>query len=215
MAFAYRNRPIGTTWPGPRTARHQRSPFGANWGDTMALLEREIRQLGGRDVVLAVEVGARDIRNDGGIRADARIKVPAVCVEFRVGPDLLQFPCDTFDYWQDNVRAIALALEALRKVDRYGVRKGSQYEGFKALPGAGGTTQTMTITAAADLLAFHDGLRDAASILSDPQVALVAIRRATGRTHPDAGGRAEVFVAVQSAAALVKAHHAPMTVPSG
>lgn len=40
----------------------------------------------------------------------------------------LSYPCDTFTTLQDNLRVIALALEALRMVDRYGVtRRGEQY----------------------------------------------------------------------------------------
>jgi hypothetical protein len=36
--------------------------------------------------------------------------------------------------WQANVRAVALAMQALRAVDRYGVTKrGEQYVGWKAL----------------------------------------------------------------------------------
>lgn len=48
--------------------------------------------------------------------------------------DTFQFAVDKFPSWQDNLRAIALGLEALRKVERYGfVKDDEQYTGFKAL----------------------------------------------------------------------------------
>ena len=58
----------------------------------------------------------------------------------RFGP--LRYATDAYEQeyyggltsWQANVRAIALALEALRAVDRYGVSKrGEQYTGWKAI----------------------------------------------------------------------------------
>lgn len=45
-----------------------------------------------------------------------------------------QFAVDTYTTWQDNLRAIALGLEALRKVERYGITRGTeQYTGWKML----------------------------------------------------------------------------------
>lgn len=48
----------------------------------------------------------------------------------------LVYATDACRYWQHNVRSIALGLEALRAVDRYGIsRRGEQYAGFRgALP---------------------------------------------------------------------------------
>jgi hypothetical protein len=50
----------------------------------------------------------------------------------------LVYATDACVYWQHNVRSIALGLEALRAVDRYGItRKGEQYAGFRAALSAG------------------------------------------------------------------------------
>lgn len=209
MALQYSHRPLHGEWPGKRTLHPGRSPFGANWGGTLDLLDREIFKLGGRDVVLALNVGERDIRQDGGVRADARIRDPGVIIEFTVGPNRLSFPCDRFNHWQDNVRAIALALEALRKVDRYGVRSGSQYEGYKKLPGAGASTGSMHVTKAAGIVADHS--RDETEldeVLGDRSVARDAIRRAMANTHPDRPhGDAAAFQRVQDAKRVLEAHH--------
>lgn len=50
----------------------------------------------------------------------------------------LVYATDVCDFWQHNVRSIALGLEALRAVDRYGIsRRGEQYAGFRAALTAG------------------------------------------------------------------------------
>lgn len=219
MALAYTNRPIGTSWTRPRTAHRKSSPFRANWGGTLGQLEHEVRMLKGRDVVMALEVQPRDIRQDGGVRADARVQDPSVIIEMRVGPDLLQFPCDRYNYWQDNVRAIALAMEALRAVDRYGVQQGRQYQGFKALPGGSAASSAspgiMTARQAAEhLLEVVPDLRaddgfeyGPGMLISYKQVARLFVRTARSRAHPDRTGSTEAFQKVQAAAAVLSAHH--------
>lgn len=219
MALAYTNRPIGTSWTWPRTAHRKPSPFRANWGDTLERLEREVRMLKGRDVVMALEVQPRDIRQDGGVRADARVKDPSVIVELRVGPDLLQFPCDRYNYWQDNVRAIALAMEALRAVDRYGVQQGRQYQGFKALPGGSAASSASSVPMTAKQAAEHllnvvPDLRSdedeeywEGDVLGSAQLTRLVVRTARSRAHPDRTGSTEAFQKVQTAAAVLSAHH--------
>jgi hypothetical protein len=51
----------------------------------------------------------------------------------------LVYATDACEHWQHNVRSIALGLEALRAVDRYGIsRRGEQYAGFRAALTSGG-----------------------------------------------------------------------------
>ena len=65
------------------------------------------------------------------IRVDARAPVhPGVILEFEkpeVGEDgdtphyvKIHLPCDTYRFWEDNLRAIAMVLEGLRMIDRHG-----------------------------------------------------------------------------------------------
>lgn len=104
----------------------------------MEQLDRELRFLGVRyDSTVVIEAGYQEheIRNDGLPRANARPQDPAIIVSFESKHGPLRYGCDTFTEWVDNLRAIALALEALRAVDRYGVTKrGEQYKGWLALP---------------------------------------------------------------------------------
>lgn len=105
----------------------------------MALLKRELRALSAKHVVIELAVSEAELRLDGWPYADARPTHAGVVLslESKYGP--LRYPCTRFDRWQDNVRAIALALEALRKVDRYGVTKrGEQYTGWKQLQAGAG-----------------------------------------------------------------------------
>ena len=47
----------------------------------------------------------------------------------------MRYAVDRFTEWKANVRGIALALEALRKVNRYGVAgRAEQYRGWLAIP---------------------------------------------------------------------------------
>lgn len=131
-------RPI-TSWPG--RLRHQReridSPFRASWEATVALLRGELRALHAKNAVLQIAIQESDLRIDGNLRVSAVFAHAGVILSFETKRGSLSFPCDRFSAWQDNVRAIALTLERLRAVDRYGVSAGSeQYRGWKALPAA-------------------------------------------------------------------------------
>jgi len=163
------------------TGKHQRSRFDAPWSRTESLLIREVAQLRGRHLVVEVDVTEGDIRNDGRIRATARPASPAVRVAFDSVHGPLTYGTDRFSTWQDNVRAIALGLEALRKVDRYGITKrGEQYAGWKALPsGSGAPASDMTSVEAIALLREVTGIT-AAEVSAGP-----LFRRARAMTHPD------------------------------
>lgn len=181
-------------WPRELTKNRNYSPFTAEWSSTLALLKRELAQVNARNVVLQVAIDPTQFRRDGRPRADARSQHPGVILSLdtpRKGS--LQFPCDSFTTWQDNVRAIALSMEALRKMDRYGVTKdGQQYTGWKALnPGPSGL---MSEAAAGELLrAYAPGGTDLR----------VAYKHAARKTHPDAGGNYNDFHRVQKAAAVL------------
>lgn len=202
----YRFRPL-VSWPGPETRNRGPARFRSGYADTLELLERELEHLRARDVVLEVDLQPSDIRLDGRPRANARWGAnPGVVLSFHSGMHgPLRYPCDTYDRWQDNLRGIALALQALRAVDRYGVtRRGEQYRGWGALPPAGGSTAGMSRQDAAELLAEETGL-EAEDLLHDTGVAAKAWRRAAARNHPDAGGdpaRFEVLARARDALGL-------------
>lgn len=196
-----RFRPI-ETWPGTRTAsyRRKRAQFRATYAQTLDLLEKELGYLRARDIVIQAGFGVDQIRNDGWPRSSARPKSdPGVIVSFRSPKGELSFPCDRYLDWEDNLRAIALSLEALRAVDRYGVtQQAEQYRGWQALPAPPPPSNTLSRDTAATVLANYSVFTPS-EILTQAEKREEAYRQAAKRTHPDAGGSHEAFVLVQQA----------------
>lgn len=178
-------RPI-STWPvgadpSPHTPR-PRSPFSALWSDTTKTLERELEHLDAHDVVLELAFREQDFRVDGRPRAKAQVRHPGVVLSIgrsEQGP--LRFATDRFGRWEDNLRAIALGMESLRRVDRYGITQaGEQYAGWRALPSS--TEGDAQIQRGRALIEQHGG-----------------VSAALKATHPDHGGSREDLEAVMRA----------------
>lgn len=172
-----RCRPI-TSFPAEFQRRRQSSQFSAGWTSTMNLLERELGRLGARDAVIELAVAEGELRIDGWPYADARPTHPGVIISFDSKHGPLRYGTDTFPHWQENVRAIALGLEALRKFDRYGIgKRGEQYQGWRQLSAGDSDLEQR----GRELIADHGG----------ETAALKA-------THPDHGGDREDFEAVRA-----------------
>ena len=188
------------TWPGEYTTRRQRSRFDSTLGTTLVELDRELRALNARQCIIEADLTNAQIRlSDGWPRAKSKVPPPIkLSFESKHGP--LAYATDRFDHWHDNLRAIALGLEALRKVDRYGISDhGQQYAGWAALPSAGGSTDVAaTIIAEAAHMPLD-------AVLADPKG---AVRQAQIRTHPDRGGNADDFQRVTEAADVLTRHKA-------
>jgi hypothetical protein len=186
-------RPLGA-WDRPRTTEAQRARFRAGWNDTVGTLLYEVEQLGGHLVVVQVDADASQIRRDGMLYARAQVASPAVKVSFESRHGPLTYATDRFDHWQDNVRAIALALGALRAVDRYGVSgSGEQYRGWTQIAATAAESE-MTPGEACRVLADAAGMpADHAANLATPAIVIAAYRKAARTAHPDAGGNADVF----------------------
>jgi len=189
-------------WPHPQTRDRRRSPFRATWSQTLRLLQREVRHLDGRAVMIAAGFREGDIRRDGWPRSDARVPPhPGVEVSFDSRHGRLVYATDACTDWQDNVRSIALGLEALRAVDRYGVtRRGEQYAGWRELSSGSG------LASAESAWKILTDAAGEATIRSDETDDLEGLyRRAARATHPDsATGSAERFVQVKAAYDFLK-----------
>jgi hypothetical protein len=174
-------RPLSEPLPPATYAGEYSSPFSASWSSTVELLARELRALRPKQSILEVAIPVRAIRVDGLPRADARASSPGVILTLnatRHGHDL-RYPAHHFHDWRENVRALALALEALRKVDRYGItQRGQQYAGWKALPSGSGPDAARGRTLIAEA---------------------GSVRAALAKHHPDHGGDARDFGDVTAA----------------
>lgn len=191
-------------WPGKQ--RNPRpSDFSAKYGDTLNLLERELRAIGAKKIIIQAYFRENQIRNDGWPYSSVNPSRPGVILTFESKKGTLNLPCDTFMVWHDNLRAIALSLEALRKVDRYGVTQNNeQYKGWAQLeaPAAGG----MSNEAAARFVEARCGIGWPA-ILSDANIYRDAYKAAAMNCHPDRGGTHDLFVTLQQAKEILDRHH--------
>ncbi len=198
---------LPAVWPGKRTTSHKSAPFKSQHTKTIAALARELRHLGARKVELAMELprGGMDLRQDGMLKADARPK-PALILSFLDRDGQRQaYPCDTYGWWEDNLHAIAVVLEDLRRAERYGVQSSMIRAGFKALPSQ--TAATMDTEAASRLIGEHSE-RVPFDIRSDVSVAKEAVRSAIHRTHPDRNnGNRALYDSVDAARKALSAHH--------
>lgn len=211
----YTTRPLSDkTWLKP--GRRKASAFSSSWTSTRDLLEKEIRALDGRDVVIEIDVREQDLRLDGTLRSRATADSPAVRVSFESKHGPMSFPCDAYKTgpyqnkmlpWQHNVRAVALTMEALRAAERHGaINTGQQYTGFRAL-NAGRT-------APASHLTYDEAMRTLREIsgvqhttVEGPQVQAM-IRLAQSRAHPDRnGGARDTWDLVEESARVVKHRH--------
>lgn len=171
-------------WTDPVTDPRPACRFRASWSDTLELLSTETAYLTAPLVVLQVDVPDGRIRRDGMLYATARAGFPGVRVSFTSLYGPLTYSTDRFGDWQDNIRAIALSLSALRAVDRYGVnRSGEQYTGWLAI---GAAPAPDPVAEARALIESYGG--DKAAVKA---------------THPDFGGDPAKFIAVQAARKLL------------
>lgn len=210
-------------WPGQLTQNRRASAFSAKFSDTLELLRRELRLLEPESryypkTVLQIAMDEKDFRNDGMPRAQAKAQHPGVILTIyptAAGASELTFPCDTFLTWQDNLRAIALTLEALRKVNRYGVsQSGQQYRGWRAIESGSSVPAEMGPLAAASFLWSlagnanddpHDTPLD--RMRANNEVARNVYRAARKNSHPDRnGGDSGDFLRAETVAKVLRAN---------
>lgn len=157
------------------------SPFDAPFAATLETLRRELEQLDARKIVLQVGYRDQDLRVDGMPRANAKLNHGGAALSFESKYGALRYETNEFvvgwgeDSWKANLRAIALGMEALRKVDRYGVSKrGQQYRGWRQIEAKSSAPEDALVTPedARRFLDEHGG----------------TFKAAASRLHPDRGG---------------------------
>ena len=167
-------------WPGVPTRRDKQKlgSFRASYANTLDLLEYELHKLRATNIVIEAFFTRNQIRNDGWPLSKATPTESGVILSFTGKSGELSFPCDTYKTFDDNLRAIALALEALRAVDRYGVTQhNEQYKGWAKLPPA---PQSMRGPDALAFLALYSEIQP-----KDADTLDKAFRLAARKLHPD------------------------------
>lgn len=187
--------------------------FRATWDSTLELLAYEAGQLGAQSVVIQVDASAADIRKDGMLKTRARVGHPGAVVSFDSEYGPLRYATDQYEQrwagampgWQANVRAVALALAALRAVDRYGVtRRGEQYRGWTALPAsAAGSSMHFTTQDEASTW-MRKAATEAGISLGQWDSYDSLYRLLAKRMHPDMeSGNADLWERLDAAAGLL------------
>ncbi len=115
-------------WPAgwPRTGGRESSRFKATLAGALKELQDEVRLLGGAGMVLSSNVTlGRERPADPGVVAYFFFEKQQVAV-----------PCDRWHLVQDNVKAIALTINAMRGMERWGAKHmiRAMFQGFRALP---------------------------------------------------------------------------------
>lgn len=179
----------------------------ALWHATVDMLERELGCLGADEFVIEAGFTESDLHADGMPRARARVpSFPGVRITFESDHGPLAYQTDICDSWQDNVASIALGLEALRAVNRYGLTSDAQqYTGFKTV----GSVPPVPMSGRqhfADALSALRWLRDpdVCGIRTAEGAALRSVLRLVARqAHPDHGGTREQWENYQEAHLLL------------
>ncbi len=103
-------------------------------------LYRELERLRAKDVRISSDL---PLRIDGQPRAGVRPpEDPGVAVYFKVEKEELCLSCDRYTTVGDNLRAVALSIEAIRGLERWGTKDmvRAAFRGFRALPALGETS---------------------------------------------------------------------------
>lgn len=176
------------TWPDgwPRTPTWQRghSPFKATPEKAYRELVQELDRLGARNVIISSNL---KLRQDGFPYANQpRHDDEGIAVYFtRKGKDMV-LACDKFAKREANMRAITKTIDAIRGIERWGSSDLMEraFTGFAQLG--------------------HDSGRrwwDVLGVASDTPLNVIETHylRRRSATHPDRGGDAAEFAAVQQA----------------
>lgn len=180
-------------WPAhwPRTkspARHgsMSRKFGMNRDDVI----RQLELLGAQQIVISSNLS---LRRDGlPYAGQAQPDDRGVAVYFTLDGENQCIPCDKWDNVEQNLRAVALTVEALRGLDRWGAKEmvDAAFRGFKALPAT-------AIVTPYTKRAWYEVLE--VSQTASPEVIKAAYRQKMLKAHPDQGGSTEAFQEVQTA----------------
>lgn len=190
-------------WPDgwARTKNRQRAPYRITGDQARRELERELKLLGARRVIISTNV---PLRLDGKPYAGSmgrNYADPGVAVYFQREVKGTSHPqviaCDKFDGVDGNIRAVGLAVEGIRAIQRSGASEllDRAFTGFKALPPIGGTT-VITEPNWWDVLGV--GPAHPTTLITQCYYDLAS------KHHPDKGGDAGAMAAINRAFAAFK-----------
>lgn len=173
------------SWPmgRPRAKRTERSQFEVTLGRAIRDIQEEVRRLGGVDLIISSNL---PLRRDGMPYANAgQPGDKGVAVYFHYKKKPMCFACDRWDHIEDNMRAIAKTIDALRGIERWGSGQMVEqaFTGFVALPAP---EQAWTILGLETSTPTAEQIED-------------AYKRLAMQHHPDRGGSEQEMARINAA----------------
>jgi hypothetical protein len=166
-------------WPRTGAGARQRWPNAVTLSAALTDLEREMRLLGVRQIVLSsnCSLGMQNA-DDPGVVAYGFYDTQQIAV-----------PCDRWTTVAANVRAIAKTIEAMRGMERWGAKHmiKAMFQGFTAIRGPGPKPWRETL-----------GLQPTASV--NAEMVRARVRELAMLHHPDRGGDAALMAEINAAA---------------
>lgn len=167
-------------WPDgwPKTEPHARGTplFKKDLPGALANLKKQIELMGGKGLILSSNytLGANNP------------KEPGVVAYFEWQQIQMAIPCDRWTKIEANVQAIALTVEAMRGMERWGAKHmiKAMFSGFKALPEK--SAQSWQSVLGVPVTATYEQAKEAYRIL-------------VKQHHPDVGGDSATFRGLQEA----------------
>lgn len=113
-------------WPRVEQGKRETSAFKQSLTSALTNLRRQVDLMGGKALVLSSNCALGQERP-----AD-----PGVVAYFQLNDQPMAIPCDRWRKIEDNIHAIALTIEAMRGMERWGAKHmiTAMFSGFKALP---------------------------------------------------------------------------------
>lgn len=147
-------------------------------------LERQVTMMGGQNAVLSTNVS---LRLDGRPRSDENPTDPGCAIYFRFKQRATVFACDKYDRVADNIAAVAAHIDALRRIERYGVGTLEQaLAGYRSLPADTAADWRLVFGFKPDERVSADALKD-------------RYRARAMDAHPDRGGNEEAMMHINRA----------------
>ncbi len=187
----------------PDDVRTRKRKLPLTSADAAVRLEQELDRLGAEDAKLST---SQKLRLDGTPRSD--LSEPSdvgAAVYFILHGKPRCLACDKWTRVADNIAAIAQHIDALRRIERYGIGTLDQaFTGYTALPPIGGTQGGNW---RAEL---------GVDAVDDLTFAIVEARYRTllRERHPDAGGSHDAVVRLNLARDAARAYFKPEVVPT-
>jgi hypothetical protein len=167
-------------WPRTEAPRRENSKFDQRLETALANLRHQIELMGGKQVVLSSNCTL-------GMDNPAD---PGVVAYFQIENQAMAIPCDRWRRVRDNIHAIALTVEAMRGMERWGAKHmiTAMFSGFKALPQKASGLDFYAV------LGLDRGIPLTEKVVSD------AFRRKAMTAHPDKPtGSAEKWAGLREA----------------